>query len=503
MVPLGCSAADASYSEGTDGDGYTAPWPETNLDEEPGEAEEIEGFQPFVVVDHDPLSTFAADVDTASYEYFRSSVGVATLPESASVRSEEFLNYFDYEYPKPGPDDAEPFTISLDSAKSPLGRPTTLLRVGIQGAVHPKPRVNLVFLVDTSGSMGETLAYGQAMLRETVELLDAEDSLAIVTYAGDVDTPLPATSAANRDAIFAAIDRLSSGGSTNGEGGIQAAYAQAESAFIEDGANHIILFTDGDFNVGTSSDEGLVALIEQKRKTGITLTVVGTRAGYNDRMLQKVTTAGNGIHGYVGSAAEGVRYARTQMLQTLVHIAKDVKLQVEFNPEHVFAYRLIGYENRALADDDFRDDLVDAGEIGSGHRVTALYELALTEDDVPGDAGAPELASGAAFAGTREIPAAALVQVKIRYKAPNAVETDAALEVRQILTPEELSTELPDSDLAWAIAVAHYAEHLQKSPYASALDYDGLRTILSAQVGTDPLREEFLQLFDKARPLER
>ena len=523
LAPQGKRGDSDDYGSSGDGDGdlnyagtggstagaaYEQPLDDLGAAGSSADQFEPVGTNPFVVVGHDPLSTFAADVDTASYDLFRSYVQNGVLPNRDSIRLEEFVNYFSYDYPAPDLDAEHPFSIHLAAAPSLSTRGTRLLRVGIQGKEIPpdteKKPANLVFLVDVSGSMQGQMSMVQTTLRETVKLLDPSDTISIVTYASNPGTALSATPVSAEGKISAAIDALTSGGSTNGSGGINAAYAEAESAFIEGGINHVLICTDGDFNVGVTGTDSLEELIIEKRKTGITLTALGFGQGnYNDAMMERISNAGNGIYGYIGSDALAKKYVTERMLQTLVHIAKDMKIQVEFNPERVYAYRLLGYENRAIADNDFRNDVVDAGEIGSGHRVTALYELVFEESDMPMAAGAPAAEDGAIYSGEVEVDAADLVLVKVRYKTPDAKESDAAFEVAESLTPEEVHTgfENAASSLQWAAAVAAYAEILKESPYASNSALEAISQVLEAQADLDEDRKEFLALFQAANSL--
>jgi len=478
------------------------------LEEEDTNNYERVGTNPFVVTGHDPLSTFAADVDTASYDLFRTMIRNGQLPDRNSVRLEEFVNYFSYDYEKPTVDGPHPFGIALAAAPNLVTRDTTLLRVGIQGVELPEDRekkpANLVFLVDVSGSMSAQMPLVQTTLRETVDLLDPTDTISIVTYASNPGTLLTATPVSQKETILGAINGLSAGGSTNGEGGILAAYGEAEEAFLDDGINHILICTDGDFNVGATGTDTLEELIISKRETGITLTALGFGSGnYNDALMERISNAGNGIAGYIGSTADAERYVSDRMLSTLVHIAKDMKIQVEFNAEHVYAYRLLGYENRAIADDDFRNDVVDAGEIGNGHRVTALYELVFNEEDLPLIDGGLEPESGEGFAGTPEVLPEDLVLVKVRYKLPGASEADEATEVASTLSPGEVASgfEGSGSALQWAAAVAAYAEILKQSPYAAPSDLAGIEAVLNAQKGLDSDRAEFFELFTLAQSL--
>jgi Ca-activated chloride channel family protein len=306
-----------------------------------------------------------------------------------------------------------------------------------------------------------------------------------------------------RATIEAEITALAAGGSTAGAAGLDLAYQQAEAGFIESGINHIVLCTDGDFNVGPSTDAELVELIEQKRASGVTLTALGYGMN-NDPMMEAVSNAGNGVYGLITDEDQAITYVHERLLSTLVHIAKDMKLQVEFNPDEVHAYRLLGYENRAIADAQFRDDLVDAGEVGAGHRVTALYELVLADDEIPAAEGAPPAEDGEAYDGVVEIDPSDLVLVKIRYKEPDAVETDAALEVAQSLAPSEVADSYAslDADFQWAIAVASFAEILGESPYADKGNLGIIQSIVERPVhADDPDRAEFARLFAEAAEL--
>jgi Ca-activated chloride channel family protein len=467
------------------------------------------GTNPFVVVAHDPLSTFGADVDTASYDLFRRDVNLGGLPQRASVRLEEYVNSFPYDYPAPGDDEPHPFRITLAAAPHLLSRGSGLLRVGIQATKPPpfqKKPANLVFLVDTSGSMmsPDKLPLVQYTLTQTLDVLDATDVVSIVSYAGDVAVRLAPTPVSSRLEIERAIAGLTSGGSTNGAGGIQLAYQQAQQAFIQEGINHVVLCTDGDFNVGVSSTKGLVDLITEKRKTGITLTVLGYGVGnLNDAMMEAVSNKGNGIYGVISSQDHATRYVHERMLSTIEHVAKDMKIQVEFNPDLVYAYRLLGYENRAIADRDFRNDVIDAGEVGKGHRVTALYEFVATGRSlpVPKSSDLPPL-DGAPYTGPREVASTDFVMVKVRYKAPDAVETDPAAEVAASMNPEAVIPDLSagDLDLQWAIAIAGFAEILKASPYGDTGHLEIIRQIANAQSHRDRDRAEFLDLLTKAWP---
>jgi len=324
--------------------------------------------------------------------------------------------------------------------------------------------------------------------------------VSIVTYAGTTSVRLQPTPVLEKDKISSVIQGLSAGGSTNGAGGIQLAYEQAESKFLQDGINHVILCTDGDFNIGISSTDQLVDLIKEKRKSGITLTTLGFGLGnLNDAMMEKVSNAGNGMYSVITSRTQASRYAEDRMLRTFLHVAKDMKIQLEWNAEKVEGYRLIGYEDRAIADMDFRNDVVDAGEVGAGHRVTALYEVVPKGKPIPKVDGAPIDKTGEKEPGEREVKAEDMVLVKVRYKQPGATESDPAKEV----TVHEAGAEIPafdkaDEDLRYSAAVAAFAEILKGSPYATPDKLDLLREVFEAQQDRDIERKEFLGLFDKA-----
>jgi Ca-activated chloride channel homolog len=503
LIVSGCSALasdDSALSAGsTSPPSYTAsPVPPALPAEVAPATAGVQAANPFVTVETDPLATFAVDVDSASYDIFRRSLLLQTLPDPATVRIEEFVNYFHYDYRAPGPEDAAPFSINLSA--SPLlgaGR-TKVLRVGIAGAVQEKRATNVVFLVDTSGSMAaeNKLPLVQTVLREALTVLDGTDTVSIVTYAGSTAVALAATPARERSKIEGAIARLSSSGGTNGASGIELAYAEANSAFLEDGINHVVLCTDGDFNLGVTDDAALVRLIEQKRQSGVTLTALGVGDRNNDAMMERVSNAGNGIYSVLYNEDQAVAYAHQRLLSSMVHIAKDVKVQVEFNPERVHAYRLMGYEDRLLGDQQFRDDRVDAGEIGSGHQVTALFELALTESDLPADVS---LSAGETQApgAPRAVGPDELARVFVRYKQPGASEADAAEEVVQSLAASELldSVDELDGDAFWALGVASLAARLRGDASAQSIDLVALEARLAREVGDDAARSELVSMF--------
>ncbi len=329
-----------------------------------------------------PVSTFSIDVDTGSYANVRRFLNEGRLPPRDAVRVEEMLNYFDYDYPLPD-SRQPPFRVSTELAPTPWNPKTRLLAIGVKGYDVPKtqlPPANLVFLIDVSGSMEAPDKIGllKPALKLLVRQLRPEDKVAIAVYAGAAGMVLEPTPGSQKAKIEAALDRLSAGGSTNGGAGIQLAYNLARDGFVKDGVNRVILATDGDFNVGTVNFEALKNLVETQRKSGVALTTLGFGTGnYNDRLMEQLADAGNGNYAYIDTLQEANKTLVEQMSATLLTIAKDVKIQIEFNPALVEEYRLIGYENRVLRREDFSNDAVDAGDIGAGHTVTALYEIAL------------------------------------------------------------------------------------------------------------------------------
>lgn len=456
----------------------------------------------FVRTSKDAFSTFAADVDSASYDLFVSSMQTeGRLPAEETVRTEEFVNSFAYDYPVPDQEAEHPFEISVAAASGLVDSKTTMLRVGIRtraAEAFEKQPTNLAFLIDTSGSMQDPskLPLVQRLLDETLSVLDPEDTVAVVTYAGSTRVALPATPVSDSDRIREVIESLSANGSTAGASGLTLAYDEVGKNFIEGGINHVILCTDGDFNVGLSSTEELVTFIEEKRETGITFTAVGFGPAPNDAMLEAISNKGNGVYGVVATEEQVTDYAQNRMLSSLQLVAKDVKLQVEFNPEKVFAYRLVGYENRALADYEFYQDHVDAGEVGAGHRVTALYELALNESDLP---KSTLVTDGGDADAAHEIESEDLVLVKVRYKHLDAGAEDESLEVRRALAASAIGD--ADTDMKWAAGVATFAEMLGKRRPVTGDALDHVESLLTPGASAEPRRDEFFELFGEARSL--
>jgi len=460
------------------------------------------GTNPFVMTAHDPFSTFAADVDTASYDIFRRDASRGLLPAAASVRLEEYVNYFSYDYPAPAADSVHPFRISLAAADHVFDRSTALLRVGVQAAYPPpfvKKATNLVFLLDVSGSMADPnkLPLVKELILATLDQLDESDHVSLVTYSSTAQLVMTPTSMERRSDLAEAVKALAASGSTAGADGLGLAYQQASDGFIPGGINHIVLCTDGDFNVGPSSTSELLSIIRSQRNTGVTLTVLGFGSGnLNDAMMEAVADAGNGMYSVIIDSASAQSYAQEKILATINHVAKDMKLQVEFNPDKVLAYRLLGYEDRAIADTNFRNDAVDAGEVGAGHRVTALYEMVLAGGTVPMTAGAPVPDDGEPSTLPREVGPDDLVLVKVRYKPVDAIDTTPAAEIATSLHGALLTVSFSaaDADMQWATAVAALAEILKGSPYADRTFLPSIQAVAAAQAGLDVDRAEFAKL---------
>ena len=453
----------------------------------------------FKIVREAPVSTFSIDVDTASYSWVRASLNQNVLPQPAAVRTEELVNYFTYDYAPPK-SAAQPFSTNVAVFPSPWSEGRKLVRIGIKGfAVQraSRPRANLVFLIDTSGSMHspDKLPLVQRSLNMLLDELDERDTVSIVTYAGNAGTALQPTSVRHKERIRAVINSLGAGGSTAGAEGIRQAYDLANANYDSKGVNRVILATDGDFNVGITDQGELKGFVERERGKGVFLSVLGFGMGnYNDALMQTLAQNGNGIAAYIDTAAEARKTLVEEASSTLFPIAKDVKIQVEFNPAAVAEYRLIGYETRALNRDDFDNDKVDAGDVGSGQTVTALYEVV----PVGGRRANGDLryAKPTAAAG----PGYELGFVKIRYKLP---KSDTS---RLISTPidtryEVRSFEAAPRDARFAAAVAGFAELLRGGRYSGSLSYDDVLRIANASRGSDEFgyRSEFLELVRAAK----
>jgi Ca-activated chloride channel homolog len=453
----------------------------------------------------DPVSTFSIDVDTASYSFVRRSLKEGILPQADTVRVEEMVNYFPYDWK--GPDSATtPFNSTVSVMPTPWNAHTKLMHVAIKGFdVKPteQPKANLVFLIDVSGSMNEQdkLPLLQSAFRLLVSKLKPDDTVSIVTYAGDAGTVLMPTKVAEKDKILSAIDHLQPGGSTAGEAGIKEAYKLAQQSFVKDGVNRVMLATDGDFNVGQTDDDDLKRLIEQERKTGVFLSVFGFgRGNLNDQMMQTIAQNGNGTAAYIDTLAEAEKVLVEDASSTLFTIAKDVKIQVEFNPNKVSEYRLIGYETRALNREDFNNDRVDAGDIGSGHSVTAIYEI--TPKGSGGEQIDPLRYGQATVNNGGVANADEYAFVKIRYKLPN--EDVSKLITTPVTSANEVgSFDEAGTDQRFSVAVAAFGQKLRDEDATAKFGYDKIMEIATAARGADPFgyRSEFLSLVRLASAL--
>lgn len=458
---------------------------------------------PVKLVSEEPVSTFSVDVDTAAYSFVRRSLNDGVLPPKDSVRVEEVVNYFDYDYPLPDSADA-PFAFSANVTDSPWNPDTQLMHIGIKGFdIEPEeqPRANLVFLLDVSGSMGspDKLPLLKKSMRMLVDGLDEDDTVAIAVYAGAAGAVLDPTPASEKAKIFAALDNLNAGGSTAGGEGLRLAYALAEQNFDADAINRVFLATDGDFNVGTVDDDSLEGFIERKRDSGVFLSILGFgRGNYNDRLMQTLAQAGNGQAAYIDSLNEARKVLHDDLQGALFPIAKDVKIQIEFNPQRVAEYRLIGYETRMLRREDFNNDQVDAGEIGAGHEVTALYEIAAPDSDGRLiDEG--RYAQNPGATDTASAQAEEFGLLRIRYKLPD--EDESALLERVVTTSDVVAFDQAPQATRFAIAAAGFAQLLRGEPYLNEFGYDDVIDMAQAAKGPDAFnyRGEFIQLVRAAQ----
>jgi Ca-activated chloride channel family protein len=520
IIAIGCGRSD-SYRAGSTAELYeSAPaagvatpdanWDEALANEEsPQSVENTEDYE--LVVENKfrsplkyPLSTFSTDVDTASYSNVRRFLNDNVLPPPAAVRVEELINYFKYDYSQPKGE--HPFSVNLEIARCPWQGEHWLARVGLRGLEidrEQKPAANLVFLLDVSGSMNspDKLPLVKSAMRMLLDQLDEDDRVAIAVYAGASGLVLPPTSASDRGTILTALERLNAGGSTNGGQGIQLAYQVAAQNLIQDGVNRVVLCTDGDFNVGITDRSELIDLIQAEAKRGVFLSVLGFGFGtgnLKDATMEQLADKGNGNYGYIDSLQEARKLLVEDALGTLVTIAKDVKIQIDFNPQHVQAYRLIGYENRMLQDEDFRDDKKDAGEIGAGHTVTALYEI------IP--AGVESSALVVEPSKYQEVvtksagPSDEVMTVRLRYKHP---EGDEGIEFHvPVGVPAEDSR--GSEDFQFAASVASFGMLLRDSQYSGDATFELVESLARNGVGQsdDKYRHEFLRLIDAAKLLK-
>ncbi|MGX8013404.1 YfbK domain-containing protein [Mesorhizobium sp. ORM8.1] len=484
-----------------------APMPSDQMQPQEENRSRIETFKtnPVHETAQDPVSTFSIDVDTASYSFVRRSLKEGALPDPDTVRVEEMVNYFPYDWK--GPDSAKtPFNSTVTVMPTPWNEHTKLMHVAIKGFdVKPaeQPKANLVFLIDVSGSMDEPdkLPLLKSAFRLLVNKLKADDTVSIVTYAGNAGTVLMPTKASDKQKILSAIDNLEPGGSTAGEEGIREAYKLAQQSFVKDGVNRVMLATDGDFNVGQTDDDDLKRLIETERKTGVFLSVFGFgRDNLNDQMMQTIAQNGNGTAAYIDTLAEAQKVLVDDASSTLFTIAKDVKIQVEFNPAMVSEYRLVGYETRALNREDFNNDRVDAGDIGSGHAVTAIYEI--TPKGSGGEQVDP-LRYGQAKVDNGGIAnAGEYAFVKIRYKLPD--ENVSKLITTPVTAANEVASfDQAGTDQRFSVAVAAFGQKLRDEDQTANFGYDRIAEIANAARGADPFgyRAEFLSLVRLASSL--
>lgn len=459
----------------------------------------------FLATTQNPLSTFSIDVDKAAYANVRRYLDNGTLPPAGAVRIEEMVNYFKYDYPQP--DNDVPFSVNTEISSCPWNSQHQLIQIGLQGkeiATGNLPLSNLVFLVDVSGSMEDynKLPLVKASMNMLVDKLRENDRVAIVVYAGNAGLVLPATSGNSKTKIKEAIDNLEAGGSTAGGEGIRLAYKTAKENFIKNGNNRIILATDGDFNIGVSSDDELVRMIEQERKSGVFLSVLGFGMGnYKDNKMQQLADKGNGNHSYIDNISEAKKVLVNEFGGTLFTIAKDVKIQVEFNPSKVLAYRLVGYENRMLAAEDFNDDMKDAGELGSGHTVTALYEVipvgvkdefTKTVDPLKYQVNDRKIA----------VNSNEMMTIKLRYKKP---DSDVSRLINQPVIDNATDLKNTTDNFRFSAAVAEFGLLLRNSEYKQQSSFNQVISLAKSSKGFDEegYRDEFIKLVQSAMSLAR
>jgi Ca-activated chloride channel family protein len=459
----------------------------------------------FLAVRDEALSTFSIDVDAASYSNLRRFINNGGLPPKDAVRIEEMINYFNYDYP--APEDEHPFSVTTELSDCPWNPDHQLLHIGLQGKEIPTqdlPPSNLVFLLDVSGSMNAAnkLPLLKSSFKLLTDQLRPQDKVAIVVYAGSSGVVLDATSGDKKPDIMNALQRLEAGGSTAGGAGIQKAYQIARKNFVAGGNNRVILATDGDFNVGQSSDAELARMIEEERESGIFLTVLGFGMGnYKDNKMQKLAQHGNGNHAYIDNIEEARKVLVTEFGGTMFTIAKDVKLQLEFNPAYVQGYRLIGYENRLLDKEDFNDDKKDAGELGAGHTVTALYEIIPVGSDSEALRSVDALKyqeQAAVVSGEKN---GELMTLKLRYKQPDGKKST---KLEHIQPANAVSLERSSDNFRWSAAVAGFGMLLRDSEFKGSSNFDEVLALARSAKGKDEegYRIEFLKLVRSARDMK-
>ncbi|SNR53820.1 VWA domain-containing protein [Flavobacterium sp. ov086] len=451
---------------------------------------------PFESPQKSPLSTFSIDVDNASYTNIRRFINEGQKVPKDAVRVEEMMNFFKYNYPQP--EGQHPFSINTELSDSPWNKNCQLLKIGLQGKNVPMtnlPASNLVFLIDVSGSMDE--ANKLPLLKESMKILVKElrpqDKVSIVVYAGSAGVVLEPTSGDEKETIMDAFDDLSAGGSTAGGEGIELAYKLAEQNFIKEGNNRVIIATDGDFNVGASSDDDMEKLIEEKRKSGVFLTVLGYGMGnFKDSKMEILADKGNGNYAYIDNIQEANRFLGKEFKGSMFAIAKDVKIQIEFNPKHVQAYRLIGYENRKLNAEDFKNDKIDAGELGSGHTVTALYEIIPT--GVESDYVASDLKYTKVNKNDSE-NSDELATIKFRYKKPDG---DKSIEMVSTIDNKKVTLDQSSSDFKFTTAVAWFGLKLRDSKFIANSSSSDIKKLAKSGLSNDEdgYKAEFIRLVD-------
>ncbi len=458
----------------------------------------------FVAVAQQPVTTFSADVDRAAYANVRRIIGYGQIPPKDAVRIEEMVNYFDYDYPAPEEGSVSPLRVSPELAPAPWNPNHLLLRIGLQAKkidLAKAPPSNIVFLIDVSGSMDEEnkLPLLKSSFKMLLEQLRPDDKIAIVTYANGTKVALPSTSVKDKEKIIKVLDNLYASGGTSGGRGIQLAYEQAQKSFIKNGNNRIILATDGDFNIGINNTTDLEKFIEKQRESGIYMSVLGFGIGnYRDDMAETIADKGNGNYAYIDNITEAKKVLVNELSGTLFAVAKDVKLQLEFNPKYVKEYKLIGYENRMLANEDFTNDKKDAGEIGAGHTVTALYEL------VPSDGKVAQSLRYQSQELNEKGKGNELGFLKIRYKDPK-VKDAKSVEITEPLVFNKKALKETSADYRFAASVAEFGILLRDNSNKANATYDQVIELAEGAIGKDPegYRKEFVRLVKSVKMLPK
>ena len=458
----------------------------------------------FVAVAQQPVTTFSADVDRAAYANVRRIIGYGQIPPKDAVRIEEMVNYFDYDYPAPEEGSASPLRVSPELAPAPWNPNHLLLRIGLQAKkidLTKAPPSNIVFLIDVSGSMDEEnkLPLLKSSFKMLLGQLRPDDKIAIVTYANGTKIALPSTSVKDKEKIIKVLDNLYASGGTSGGRGIQLAYEQAQKSFIKNGNNRIILATDGDFNIGINNTTDLEKFIEKQRESGIYMSVLGFGIGnYRDDMAETIADKGNGNYAYIDNITEAKKVLVNELSGTLFAVAKDVKLQLEFNPKYVKEYKLIGYENRMLANEDFTNDKKDAGEIGAGHTVTALYEL------VPSDGKVAQSLRYQSQELNEKGKGNELGFLKIRYKDPK-VKDAKSVEITEPLVFNKKALKETSTDYRFAASVAEFGILLRDNSNKANATYDQVIELAEGAIGKDPegYRKEFVRLVKSVKMLPK